>query len=38
MSFDAELAHGGNAGLVKAIGYLKKFKEKYQLVSWADLM
>lgn len=36
--FDTELVHGGNAGLVKAVGYLKKFKEKFSSVSWADLM
>ncbi|OUS42599.1 chloroplast ascorbate peroxidase [Ostreococcus tauri] len=33
---ESELAHGANAGLVKAIGYLRPLKEKYARVSWAD--
>jgi len=36
--FQPELGFGANAGLVKAVSYLKKFKEKYPDVSWADLI
>ena len=36
--FEEELGHGANAGLSKAIRYLKKFKEKYSRISWADLI
>lgn len=36
--FDPEINHGANAGLTKAVGYLKTFKEKFPLVSWADLI
>ena len=36
--FKEELAHGANAGLSKAINYLKPFKEKYPSISWADLI
>eukprot|EP00756_Hemistasia_phaeocysticola_P042142 Hpha_TRINITY_DN16952_c4_g1::TRINITY_DN16952_c4_g1_i1::g.53837::m.53837/K00434/E1.11.1.11; L-ascorbate peroxidase len=36
--FEAELAHGANAGLKKAVNYLRPFKDKYPSVSWADLM
>lgn len=36
--FAEELAHGANAGLSKAVGYLEKFKLKYPMLSWADLM
>eukprot|EP00924_Labyrinthula_sp_SR-Ha-C_P016469 augustus_masked-scaffold_6-processed-gene-4.9-mRNA-1 protein AED:0.11 eAED:0.11 QI:0/0/0/1/1/1/2/0/814 len=35
---DEELAHGANAGLFKAVNYLKPFKKKYPDVSWADLI
>mmetsp|Transcript_2359 Transcript_2359/g.4464 ORF Transcript_2359/g.4464 Transcript_2359/m.4464 type:complete len:317 (-) Transcript_2359:401-1351(-) len=35
--FDLELGHGANAGLLKAINYLKKIKAKYP-ISWADLI
>ncbi len=33
-----ELKHGANAGLSKAVGYLRDFKKKYPMISWADLM
>jgi len=36
--FEIELKHGANAGLSKAINYLKPLKEKYPDVSWADLI
>ena len=36
--FDPEMDHGANAGLKKAIGYLKQFNEKYPNLSWADLI
>lgn len=36
--FDTELKMGANNGLPKAVTYLKKFKEKYPAVSWADLI
>ncbi|ETO23409.1 hypothetical protein RFI_13773 [Reticulomyxa filosa] len=36
--FDTELKHGANAGLAKAVNYLKPFKQKYKDVSWADLI
>jgi len=36
--FASELRHGGNAGLQKAINYLKPFKQKYPEISWSDLM
>ncbi|CAM9706373.1 unnamed protein product [Choristocarpus tenellus] len=36
--FDPEIMHGANAGLSKALGYLRKIKFKYPFVSWADLM
>lgn len=36
--YEAELAHGANAGLVNGVNLLKPFKEKYPIISWADLM
>ena len=36
--FKKELSHGANAGLKKAINFLKPFKEKYPTISWADLI
>ena len=27
---------GANAGVVKAVAYLRRLKKKYPLVSWAD--
>lgn len=36
--FGQELAHGANAGLKKAVNFLKPFKEKYPEISWADLI
>jgi len=37
--FNTELTHGANAGLQKAVGYLKPFYKKYgNTVSWADLI
>jgi len=36
--FEPEINFGANAGLAKAVTYLKKFKAKYQQVSWADLI
>ena len=36
--FDEELGHGANAGLRKAITFLKEFKASYPTVSWADLI
>jgi len=36
--FDAELGHGANAGLSKAIGYIKRIKAKAPAVSFADAM
>lgn len=36
--FDPEINHGANAGLTKAVNYLKPFKAKYPAVSWADLI
>ncbi|KAG8468917.1 hypothetical protein KFE25_007435 [Diacronema lutheri] len=36
--FDAELAHGANAGLKKAVLYLQPFKDKFIELSWADLI
>ena len=36
--FPTELKHGANAGLSKAINYLKPFKNKYPEISWSDLI
>jgi L-ascorbate peroxidase len=36
--FDPEMTMGANNGLPKARTYLEKFKEKYPLISWADLI
>ena len=36
--FKQELSHGANAGLQKAVNYLKPFKSKYPEISWADLI
>mmetsp|Transcript_70852 Transcript_70852/g.196842 ORF Transcript_70852/g.196842 Transcript_70852/m.196842 type:complete len:310 (+) Transcript_70852:119-1048(+) len=36
--FEPEIDHGANAGLAKAVNYLKPFKAKYPKVSWADLI
>lgn len=35
--FKEELAHGGNAGLVNAVGWLEPLKKKHPGVSYADL-
>lgn len=36
--FDGELNHGANAGLIKARGQLQKFKDKYPILSFADII
>ncbi len=36
--FDVELAHGANAGLEKAVKYLRPIKARHPTVSWADLI
>lgn len=36
--FEPEIGYGANAGLTKAVNFLKGFKAKYPLVSWADLI
>jgi len=36
--FELELAHGANAGLVKAVNYLRPIKERYARISWADVI
>jgi L-ascorbate peroxidase len=36
--FEKEITAGPNAGLDKALTYLKPIKEKFPLVSWADLI
>lgn len=36
--FPNELNHGANAGLSKAVNYLRTFKSKYPEVTWADLI
>jgi len=36
--FKEELGHGANAGLSKALRYVEKFKEKYPMISYADIM
>jgi len=35
---DPEISYGANAGLAKAVNYLKQFKSKYPAISWADLI
>lgn len=36
--FEPEIGYGANAGLFKALGYLKPFKAKFTSVSFADLI
>lgn len=36
--FDAELAHGANAGLSKAVGYAERFKQAFPILSTADVI
>lgn len=36
--YEQELAHGANAGLEKAVRYLKPLKKKYSLLSFADII
>jgi len=36
--FEPEINYGANAGLAKAVNYLKRWKQKYPAVSWADLI
>ena len=36
--FDQELSHGANAGLDKAVRYLKPIHNRHPVVSWADLI
>ena len=36
--FDIEMGHDANAGLKKALSYLKPFHDKYPILSWADLI
>jgi len=36
--FPQELGHGANAGLSKAVNYLRPFKSQFPEVSWADLI
>jgi len=36
--FEPEINYGANAGLSKAVNFLKSFKAKYPAVSWADLI
>lgn len=36
--FEPEINFGANAGLTKAVNYLKPFKAKFPGVSWADLI
>ena len=36
--FKQELSHGANAGLAKAVNYLKPYKKKYPEISWADII
>ena len=35
---EPEINYGANAGLSKAVNFLKPFKEKYPALSWADLI
>ena len=36
--FDRELAHDANAGLKKAVGFLRPFKHRFPVLSWADII
>ena len=36
--FMPEIGHGANAGLQKALDLLKPIKEKYDILSWADII
>ena len=37
--FEAEMNHGANAGLIKAVNvYLKPIKARHPVLSWADLL
>lgn len=36
--FEPEINFGANAGLTKAVNFLKQFKAKYPAVGWADLI
>ena len=36
--FEEELAHGANAGLSKAVNYLKPLKKKYPILSFSDII
>jgi len=36
--FDAELKHGANAGLAKCVRFLTPIKEKFPVLSWADII
>jgi len=36
--FEAELKHGANAGLAKCVGFLQPVKDKYPVLSWADVI
>lgn len=36
--FGRELSHSANAGLRKAVLYLEPFKERFPIISWADLI
>eukprot|EP00755_Sulcionema_specki_P020466 Sspe_Gene.71993::Locus_42812_Transcript_1_1_Confidence_1.000_Length_1933::g.71993::m.71993/K00434/E1.11.1.11; L-ascorbate peroxidase len=36
--FPTELKHGANAGLIKAVNFLRPFKDKYSILSWADII
>lgn len=35
---EPEISYGANAGLTKAVNFLKPFKAKYPAISWADLI
>lgn len=36
--FDTEMSHGANAGLRKALTYLAPMKERFPILSWADII
>jgi L-ascorbate peroxidase len=36
--FEPEINHGANAGLSKAVNYLKRFKKDFPELSWADII